>query len=162
LYAEQVAAACHSKTFIHHIRGISSLPLRTSIDGPDPADTVLREYAVPIPKWKRLAVLTQPHFSDYLPYFWNSQSLLSSGQTWRALSHLEMQWKWNACCMRVSSRVAKGGQPRQRSPTLQIPQATVHSSLVADAWFAWHSMPEGPEGQQIKAKLYRVRMVVRT
>lgn len=26
-------------------------------------------------------------------------------------------------------------------PTLQIPQATVHSSLVADAWFAWHSMP---------------------
>ena len=33
----------------------------------------------------------------YRPYFWNSQSLLSSGQTWRALSHLEMQWKWNAC-----------------------------------------------------------------
>jgi hypothetical protein len=27
-------------------------------------------------------------------------------------------------------------------PTLQIPHATVHSSLVADAWFAWHSMPE--------------------
>lgn len=25
--------------------------------------------------------------------------------------------------------------------TLQIPQATVHSSLVAEAWFAWHSMP---------------------
>lgn len=25
--------------------------------------------------------------------------------------------------------------------TLQIPHATVHSSLVADAWFAWHSMP---------------------
>jgi hypothetical protein len=24
--------------------------------------------------------------------------------------------------------------------TLQTPQATVHSSLVADAWFAWHSM----------------------
>jgi len=24
--------------------------------------------------------------------------------------------------------------------TLQIPQATVHSSLVADAWLAWHSM----------------------
>ena len=25
--------------------------------------------------------------------------------------------------------------------TLQTPQATVHSSLVADAWFAWHSIP---------------------
>lgn len=25
-------------------------------------------------------------------------------------------------------------------PTLQIPQATVHSSLVAEAWLAWHSM----------------------
>jgi hypothetical protein len=24
--------------------------------------------------------------------------------------------------------------------TLQMPQATVHSSLVADAWLAWHSM----------------------
>jgi hypothetical protein len=25
--------------------------------------------------------------------------------------------------------------------TLHTPQATVHSSFVADAWFAWHSMP---------------------
>lgn len=33
----------------------------------------------------------------YRPYFWNSQSRLSSGQTDRALSHREMQWKWNAC-----------------------------------------------------------------
>lgn len=24
--------------------------------------------------------------------------------------------------------------------TLHTPQATVHSSLVADAWFAWHSI----------------------
>lgn len=30
------------------------------------------------------------------PYFWNSQSRLSSGQTWRVLSHREMQWKWKA------------------------------------------------------------------
>jgi hypothetical protein len=29
----------------------------------------------------------------------------------------------------------------QMKLTLQIPQATVHSSLVADAWLAWHSMP---------------------
>lgn len=27
------------------------------------------------------------------------------------------------------------------SLTLQTPHATVHSSEVADAWFAWHSMP---------------------
>jgi len=32
------------------------------------------------------------------PYFWNSQSRLSSGHTCRALSHREMQWKWKACC----------------------------------------------------------------
>jgi hypothetical protein len=25
--------------------------------------------------------------------------------------------------------------------TLQTPQATVHSSDVAEAWLAWHSMP---------------------
>lgn len=28
----------------------------------------------------------------------------------------------------------------QRELTLQMPHATVHSSLVAEAWFAWHSM----------------------
>ena len=26
-------------------------------------------------------------------YFWNSHSLLSSGQTWRVLSQREIQWK---------------------------------------------------------------------
>jgi hypothetical protein len=32
-------------------------------------------------------------------------------------------------------------EPRScRERTLQMPQATVHSSLVADAWLAWHSM----------------------
>jgi hypothetical protein len=36
--------------------------------------------------------------SAYRPYFWNSQSRLSSGHTWRVLSHREMQWKWKACC----------------------------------------------------------------
>ena len=34
-----------------------------------------------------------------------------------------MQWKWKAW--------------------LHTPHATVHSSLVAEAWFAWHSMPAG-------------------
>merc|ERR1719251_392413 len=54
------------------------------------------------------------------PYFWNSQSRLSRGQTWRVLSQREMQWKWKAW--------------------LHMPHATVHSSLVAEAWLAWHSM----------------------
>merc|ERR1719343_1434193 len=54
------------------------------------------------------------------PYFWNSHSPLSNGQTCLVFSHLEMQWKWNAW--------------------LQTPQATVHSSLVWEPWFAWHSM----------------------
>lgn len=54
-------------------------------------------------------------------YLWNSHSLLSSGHTCRVLSQREMQWKWKAW--------------------LHTPQATVHSSLVAEAWLAWHSMP---------------------
>ena len=57
----------------------------------------------------------------YLPYFWNSQTWLSSGHTWRVCSHRWMQWKWNAW--------------------LQLPHATVHSSLVEEFWLAWHSMP---------------------
>lgn len=39
----------------------------------------------------------------HLPYFWNSQSLLSSGQTCLVFNHLEMQWKWKAC---YASRVS--------------------------------------------------------
>jgi hypothetical protein len=30
--------------------------------------------------------------------------------------------------------------------TLQIPQATVHSSVVEEPWFAWHSMPVSLSG----------------
>jgi hypothetical protein len=41
-------------------------------------------------------------------------------RTCLVLSQREMQWKWKAW--------------------LHMPQATVHSSLVALAWFAWHSM----------------------
>jgi hypothetical protein len=37
-------------------------------------------------------------YYNHLPYFWNSQLELSSGQTCRVFSHLDMQWKWNACC----------------------------------------------------------------
>eukprot|EP00416_Gambierdiscus_australes_P045564 CAMPEP_0171092830 /NCGR_PEP_ID=MMETSP0766_2-20121228/37613_1 /TAXON_ID=439317 /ORGANISM="Gambierdiscus australes, Strain CAWD 149" /LENGTH=94 /DNA_ID=CAMNT_0011551143 /DNA_START=31 /DNA_END=311 /DNA_ORIENTATION=+ len=54
------------------------------------------------------------------PYFWNSHSPLSKGQTCRVFNQREMQWKWKAW--------------------LQTPQATVHSSLVWEPWFAWHSM----------------------
>lgn len=70
----------------------------------------------------------------YFPYFWNSQSRLSSGHTWRVLSHRDMQWKWKAC---FNARVSvMGVMCKDRCHTLQIPQATVHSSLVDDAWFA--------------------------
>ena len=54
-------------------------------------------------------------------HLWNSHSLLSRGHTCRVLSQREMQWKWKAW--------------------LHTPQATVHSSLVAEAWLAWHSIP---------------------
>ena len=47
---------------------------------------------------------------------------LPSGHTCLVLSHLEMQWKWNAW--------------------LQTPHVTVHSSLEFGAWLAWHSMPK--------------------
>jgi hypothetical protein len=36
-------------------------------------------------------------FSSQRPYFWNSQSLLSRGHTWRVFNQREMQWKWKAC-----------------------------------------------------------------
>ena len=38
-------------------------------------------------------------------------------------------------------------RPRHPNPrnALHVPHATAHSSLFADAWFAWHSMPaDGP------------------
>ena len=44
----------------------------------------------------------------HLPYFWNSQSLLSRGQTCLAFSHREMQWKWKACCSYVSEHTVRG------------------------------------------------------
>ena len=53
--------------------------------------------------------------------FCKAQSRLSSGQTCLVLSQREMQWKWKAW--------------------LQIPHATTHSFVVADAWLAWHSIP---------------------
>ena len=42
-----------------------------------------------------------------------------------------------------------------RLPTLQMPHATVHSSLVADAWLAWHSMPStsGESDQQMSSQV---------
>lgn len=36
--------------------------------------------------------------------------------------------------------------------TLQTPHATVHSSLVADAWFAWHSIPIKKKNPPIKCR----------
>lgn len=35
----------------------------------------------------------------------------------------------------------ENGQLPKCKPTLQIPHAALHSSLVAETWFAWQSMP---------------------
>lgn len=72
-----------------------------------------------IDHWKGTLICSQ--WKKDLAYLWNSHSLLSSGQTCLVLSQREMQWKWKAW--------------------LHTPQATVHSSLVAEAWLAWHSIP---------------------
>jgi len=37
------------------------------------------------------AVSIPVDFNLYRPYFWNSQSLLSRGHTWRVFNHLDMQ-----------------------------------------------------------------------
>lgn len=81
------------------------------------------------------------------PYFWNSHSLLSRGQTCLVFNHLEMQWKWKACCKKnilihvIDMIFLKFALFLYISKlTLHTPQATVHSSDVADAWFAWHSI----------------------
>jgi hypothetical protein len=42
--------------------------------------------------------------------------------------------------MRATIIVSSNSECSGTGLTLQMPQATVHSSLVADAWFAWHSM----------------------
>lgn len=39
--------------------------------------------------------------------------------------------------------------------TLHTPQATVHSSLVAEAWLAWHSIPETHKPKPQQTALYR-------
>jgi hypothetical protein len=42
---------------------------------------------------------------------------------------------------RANCQSALSNNEEAGSLTLQIPHATVHSSLVAEAWFAWHSIP---------------------
>lgn len=49
-----------------------------------------------------------------------------------------MQWKWKACYFALGLVWYPGsvGVMSEERRTLQMPQATVHSSLVAEAWFA--------------------------
>lgn len=51
-----------------------------------------------LPRGRTALQTSNAILAAYRPYFWNSQSLLSRGQTWRVFSHREMQWKWKACC----------------------------------------------------------------
>lgn len=58
-----------------------------------------------------------------------------------------------------SIKVLREGRER----TLQMPQATVHSSLVADAWLAWHSIPAMMTfGQYARSLAPEPREVART
>lgn len=63
--------------------------------------------------------------------FCNSHSLLSNGHTLRLLSHLLMQWKWNACCKDGhSAQLVSNIRPL--ALTLHVPHAGAHSSFVAE------------------------------
>lgn len=133
------------------------------------------------------------------PYFWYSQSLLSSGHTWRVLScgrtsgtpspgcptgtpgassasarcsgsgtrGLQVQRQSGAMGGRTTherqERMRRGRFPQRRRhkqrqhgsccieearpesaarfDSLHVPHATVQSSELLDAWFAWHSIP---------------------
>ncbi len=66
---------------------------------------------------------------DQRPYFWNSQSLLSSGQTDLALSHLEMQWKWKACYRRVSC--CRHHELPSHAKSTHVADAPSHSTFFA-------------------------------
>lgn len=59
----------------------------------------------------------------------------------------------------VSDKVA-GFKAARTHRTLQIPQATVHSSLVAEAWFAWHSMPKELRVSERRTFCYRSGVVL--
>lgn len=73
-----------------------------------------------------------PPVHDHLPYFWNSQSLLSRGQTWRVFSHREMQWKWKACYILRPHRSAPGSVEGGGEGALEHQEKT-RKSYVADS-----------------------------
>lgn len=56
--------------------------------------------------------------------------------------------------------------PSAHSLTLHWPQATVHSSLVALPWLAWHSMPDETKGERgiasSRVSIHAVRPAVRS
>jgi hypothetical protein len=73
---------------------------------PSPLATILLEFPVSVVQWANL--------SSFEP----------------AGDAVEMEGMLEGQCQLYNERIVK------RLPTLQIPHATVHSSLVADAWFA--------------------------
>ena len=77
--------------------------------------------------WKQAP---RPHF----PYFWNSQSLLSSGHTCLVFNQRDMQWKWKACYSPVSFRRVEKAR-RQRCLHCRFPRrpCTPHSSMMLDS-----------------------------
>lgn len=43
--------------------------------------------------------------------------------------------------VRYWKKEGEGSQEKDSMLTLQMPHAALHSSLVAETWFAWQSMP---------------------
>ena len=53
-----------------------------------------------------------------------------------------MQWKWKAW-LHLGFKIRENGDLKKqvlKQVLTHMPHATVHSSLVAEAWLAWHSM----------------------
>ena len=57
--------------------------------------------------------------------------------------------------VRYWKKEGEGSQEKVRMLTLQMPHAALHSSLVAETWFAWQSMPAS---MIVSGKVYDIRV----
>ena len=57
--------------------------------------------------------------------------------------------------VRYWKKEGEGSQEKVRMLTLQMPHAALHSSLVAETWFAWQSMPAS---MIVSGEVYDIRV----
>ena len=57
--------------------------------------------------------------------------------------------------VRYWKKEGEGPPKKDRRLTLQMPHAALHSSLVAETWFAWQSMPAS---MIVSGKVYDIRV----